>query len=129
MVEHPAKKIRFLLHTHSMTVQQLSAELQVPLEYLQEVADEQAMPTPQLLHRICALFDLHENYFGEALRMRPEDVALVSDGATPGRGAKQPGGRGVGGKSGIRRRRKIDLTELAARHQALVDCLIAKKVL
>ncbi len=121
------KKIRFLLHTHSKTIQALAEELGVTRDSLREIVDEEAVPTPHLLHRICGVFHVKEDYFGEAVQPRPSEQS-----------GKRPLGisdkTAIGEKTMIaiaRRqpRRKLDLMELAARHQALVDCLVAKKVI
>ena len=124
--EHPGKKIRFLLHTHSKTIQELAEELGLTRDALREIVDEEAVPTPHVLHRICGIFRVKEDYFGRAVLPR-----------APAKSAKPAGMAekvAIGKKTMIaiaRRqpRRKVDLAELAARHQALLDCLVAKKAI
>jgi len=121
--EHPGKKIRFLLHTNSMTIQQLAESLGVTKDHMREIVDEEAVPTPHLLHRICGVFGVREDYFGSAIK-------YVVPEPKPGLGsAPLPPGIATSVVPVARRKRKLDLAELAARHQALVDCLVAKKVL
>ena len=107
--EHPGKKIRFLLHTHSMTIQQLADELRLTCESLREIVDEEALPNPHVLQRISSFFGLRQNYFG----------------SVPQAAAAAPGGNMAQRRP--RNKRKIDLRELAVRHQALLNCLVGKK--
>jgi transcriptional regulator with XRE-family HTH domain len=108
--EHPGKKIRFLLHTHSMTIQQLANEIRLTCETLREIVDEEAVPTPHVLQRITGFFGLRQNYFGNV----------------PQAPAPAPGGGHMAQRQS-RNKRKIDLRELAVRHQALLNCLVGKK--
>ena len=168
--EHPAKKIRFLLYTHSMTHEQLAHELGVTTESLREIVDELCLPSPSLLHRICNYFGVNDTYFAST-SVHPAaplsgpaapDHGLPSPGSTtvlitpqgrrttgatssPARGvtaqrasaapraagaARAPSAPRAAGQvsPAARKRRKVDLAELVARHQALLECLVAKRV-
>ncbi len=132
---HPARKIKSLLKTYTMTVQELSERLGVTLESLREILDERAMPTPRSLRRIASLFGVAHTIFGEAALSPPPpapaergdfDFAGPAHHGAPAAPARPAPGGARGQR--LRRRKKLDLAELAARHQALLDLLLDKKV-
>jgi transcriptional regulator with XRE-family HTH domain len=148
-VEHPAKKIRFLLYTHSMTHEQLAHELGVTTESLREIVDELCVPTPHLLHRICNYFGVNDTYFATTSVQSSPTLPPPKTGTTtvlnaiprPRPGGAPAGSRtteragsvsrtaGAGAPAGARKKRKLDLAEMVARHQALLECLVAKRVI
>jgi hypothetical protein len=153
-MEHPARKIKFLMRTGSFTVPALSEKLGITTECLREILDEQEMPTPHLLYGICNIFGVKEDYFEEALRPRrpdrprppaageeaeekeiqvpvPAEVKASRPGA-PAAKSSPPRERPAAASAKALRprtgRRKLDLAEIVARQHALVDLLIAKNV-
>jgi len=130
--EHPARKIKFLLKNYSMSPQVFTEKIGITMESLRDILDEREMPTPHILYKICNLFNLSEGYFGNALRSLP--------GTTSRRG-KNKGSvtiaadelvKELRSKTGLSRNsnNKLDMAaDLAARHQALVDLLVSKKVI
>ncbi len=179
MHETPARKIRFLLHTNTMTIQTLAHEIGVTNEMLREVVDELSVPTPHLLQKICTFFGVKDDYFGEAphaalapqarpatkppsaavrpglksnagpaptasspLRPAPRPTAPAhfaparppsaqAAAATPAQVAlSQPSHRpSMAVRPGApKRKRKVDLTEVALRQQALLDCLVQREL-
>ena len=134
-MESPAKKIRFLLHTHSTTIQTLADALGVTRDNLREIVDEQAQPTTHLLQTICAHFHLREDYFGlsRAVELKQPEPAAKPQAARPSqRPSVRPGAGPAATQkpaAGVKpKKRKVDVIELFLRHQALVDCLIARNL-
>jgi transcriptional regulator with XRE-family HTH domain len=132
---HPARKIKHLLKTYSMTIQELSERLGITLESLREILDERAAPTPRLLKRICSLFGVGEALFNEFLREDFDfsDAPAESDAAAPLKGKPAaltgPGRSAAAGKGPrMRHNKKIDLAELFIRQQVLFELLLDKKV-
>jgi transcriptional regulator with XRE-family HTH domain len=109
---HPAAKIKYLLRTNNTTVQQFSSMLGLAIETVRDILDEKEMPPPSLLRRISLVFGVKENYFQD------EEPPYADP-------ASRPAEKGRAGKHGCR---KVDLAEIAARQQALVDILISKNV-
>ncbi len=109
---HPAAKIKYLLRTSNTTVQQFSSMLGLAIETVRDILDEKETPPPSLLRRISLVFGVKENYFGDE----------GSPYADPGARATE---KARAGKHGCR---KVDLAEIAARQQALIDLLISKSV-
>ena len=131
---HPARKLKQLLKTYTMSVQELSEKLGITLESFREILDERAWPTAHLLRRVCSLFGVGEAMFGEFLR---EDFDFTSPPTQPaaaaafkGKPPAGPAGRSPGPARGLRlrRKKKLDLTELFVRHQVLFELLVDKKV-
>lgn len=143
---HPARKVKQLLKTYSMTVQELSEKLGITLESLREILDERAMPTAHLLRRISSLFGVGEAIFDEFLPLSRSPVTGTGRDDfdfTPGAAkppaalslkGKAPGGAGPGrpiaaGKGArLRRHKQVDLAELFIRQQVIFELLIDKKV-
>src|SRR5262245_59696972 len=129
---HPARKIKQLLKTYSMTVQEVSEKLGITLESLREILDERAMPTAHLLRRISSMFGVGEAIFDEFF---PPAEAAEADSRddfefspTPRRPAGLPfkkptagagPGRPIAAGKGARPRskKKVDLAELLIRQQ------------
>jgi transcriptional regulator with XRE-family HTH domain len=120
------KKIRFLLHNQAVTAARLSSEIGVTKDYLKDVLGGRAKPTRHLLNKVCAFFNVKSDFFGaevnDILWEDPEDDS--EDGGD----FDFESASGSGGKS-KRRKRKFDLAELAAHHQALLECLVEKRVI
>ncbi len=140
--DSPARKIKFLMRNYSMTVQSLSEKVGVTTECLRHILNEEEIPTPHILYQICGLFNLNESFFGDALRPQSKSAAQREDGLLeiPG-GAKHMGQMTmaadrllseIGGKMrkslNERHRKTLDLADLAARQQVILDLLISKKV-
>lgn len=140
-LERVARKIRFLLNNESLTVRNLAARIGVSREYLKDVVDAHARPTRHLLIKLCSVFNVKLEFFGPAaLDFEFEEEV---DGNGVGGGPRSASNAGVGvlprstpqvgrGKRGkkeeSKKKRKFDLAELAAHHQALLDCLLEKRV-
>jgi transcriptional regulator with XRE-family HTH domain len=142
---HPARKIKQLLKTYSMTVQEVSEKLGITLESLREILDERAMPTAHLLRRISSMFGVGEAIFDEFLpspspasgRGR-DDFEFPAGGAKPaaalpfkGKSVAGAGpGRSIAAGKGtrLRRQKKLDLAEIYIRQQVLFELLMDKKV-
>ena len=155
--ESPARKIKFLLATNSMTVQSFAEKIGITLECLRDILDDREAPTPHLLRRVCEVFSLQDNFFGPAYDPENEDLdfgeadvpdmmtSLVQGKAHAAAGSKPGAEKGTMAQrlADIRRKpgpssrgplrhrhhRKIDMAELAARQRAILDLLISKKVL
>ncbi len=183
MHETPARKIRFLLHTNTMTIQALANEIGVTNEMLREVVDEMSVPTPHLLQKICTFFGVRDDYFAEAPHAAPSAAPQARPAARPPSAAVRPGLKSSAGGAPAhpapnrpalsrpvlsrpaahqtgpaqttpshaasaqaapsqpthrpsmsvrpgspKRKRKIDLTEVALRQQALLDCLVQREL-
>ena len=63
-MQHPAKKIKFLLRTGSTTVQDFADRMGITLESMRDILDEREWPTPGLIARMCTFFGVGETYFG-----------------------------------------------------------------
>lgn len=134
-----------------MSVQELSEKLGITLESLREILDERAMPSPGLIKRIGSLFGAGQVLSGGTEAPLPITGSATDDfefpiqsGATRNEEAllsaklKASGGQAAAGSgrpgpgprnARLRRRKKLDLAELAARHQALFNLLLDKKVI
>jgi transcriptional regulator with XRE-family HTH domain len=151
--EQIAKKIRFLLHNETITIKQMAERIGVELDYLKLVSDGLAKPTRHLLTKICTSFNLKMDYF------ESEVLALLGSGEDAGgrereeaRGEEKPQtlplpftpagkkrqavpvgtGAARSGKSttGLTKKKiQFNLAQMAAHHQALLECLIEKKLL
>ena len=127
-----AKKIRFLLHNNSTTIEELSSRIGVTRENLRYVLDGLSWPTKHLLEKLCAAFDVRMDYFGANIEetltgsvIGPADFDDPSDlSATP---VHKKSVESVDDEKP--RKRKFDLAEMAAHHQALLECLIEKKLI
>ena len=146
-LEKIAKKIRFLLQNESLTVNNLASRLGVSKEYLREVIDARANPTRNLIQKICTNFAVKPEFFGPAIRdilwEEPEEATANDEGDLEKleREIKQisqtvgvlpdekAATSGKGKKTASKRRRKFDLAELAVHHQALLECLLQKKLI
>jgi transcriptional regulator with XRE-family HTH domain len=117
---HPAAKIKSLLRSNSTTVQQLSARLGLAIESVRDILDEREMPPPSLLRRIAECFGVRETFFQDG----PPPFEDPTGHSAREKGRPAPGRQA----SGKRPCRQVDLAELAARQQALIDLLISKKV-
>ena len=142
---HPARKIKQLLKTYSMTVQEVSEKLGITLESFREILDERAMPTAHLLRRISSMFGVGEAIFDEFLPSgSAERGGTLGDfdfspgtakpaGGLPLKAKGAPGagpGRSIAAGKGtrLRRQKKLDLAEVYIRQQVLFELLIDKKV-
>lgn len=143
--ENSVKKIKGLLKNCSLTVQDLADRLGITVESLRDILDEREFPTTHILRRICKLFGLPEKYFGSALASDGQSEEEAEELPTnllrefqasahgprtpaprPSRGAPDPVTRAV---HRSHRRRKLDLAEIAARFQALLDLLVDKQLI
>ena len=132
-VEHPAKKIKFLMRSYNTAIQALAEKVGIPLESLRDILDEREMPTPNLLYRMCQYFGVNENFFGEGLRpvarpKVPDSEREPGGGPLSSTQLHPPGDPRRRRLSKFRGDRKLDLAELAARQQVLFELLISKNV-
>ncbi|MBI4582586.1 MAG: helix-turn-helix transcriptional regulator [Planctomycetes bacterium] len=149
--EQIARKIRFLQHNQSITIKQMAERLGVEVNYLKEVADGLAKPTRHLLNKICAVFNLKLDYFEsevlsllgaqeeeekkeenlEDLKARTPPLPYTPEAnkrkalpvGTPAPHLPPPA------PPPKKKRRKLNIAGLAAHHQALLECLIERKLL
>jgi hypothetical protein len=112
-MQHPSKKIKFLLRSNDTTIQQFADRMGIPLENMRDILDEREWPTPGLIRRMCTFFGVGETYFGEP-PLGTED------------GKPAPGARGKPEK--LHPTRKLDMAEIAARQKCVIDLLISKNV-
>ena len=139
-LEQVAKKIRFLLNNESMSLRKLADRMGVQKEYLRDVLDARARPTMHLVNKLATVFDVKPEFFGHELKEilweDPEEKKEAAEAAELAKlkeaisvvPAESPSSGGSK-KSSSKRARKFDLAELAAHHQALLECLIEKKVI
>ena len=119
-----ARKLRFLLSNESVTIDSVARQVGFTPEQLQYVVDGASKPTRHLVDRLCEVFGVRPTFFGKDI-----DRALVSEPAG------EIGGKPTGvtfkpdGGELIPKKRKFDLAELAAHHQALLECLFEKRIL
>ena len=139
-LEQVAKKIRFLLHNESMTVKTLANRIGVQKEYLRDVLDARAHPTMHLVGKLSAVFDVKPEFFGDELKEilweDPEETKEADEAIELAKlkatiSVRHPESPSPGGskESGSKHTRKFDLAELAAHHQALLECLVEKKAI
>ena len=143
-LERIAKKIRFLLHNEALTVNNVAGRLGVPKEFLRDIVDAKARPTRHIMQKLCMFFEVKPEFFGEGIQELLWDDPEAGDDEMAGleaavqaqkAGVDQPanasstGGPGKTPESPKKRRRKFDLAELAAHHQALLECLLDKKLI
>jgi transcriptional regulator with XRE-family HTH domain len=112
-MQHPAKKIKFLLRSSGSTIQQFADRMGIALENMRDILDEREWPTPGLIRRMCTFFGVGETYFG-APPLETEDEK--ADRAKPGKPVK------------LHPNHKLDMTEIAARQKCIIDLLISKNV-
>ena len=116
-MQHPAKKIKFLLRSSNTTIQQFADRMGIALENMRDILDEKEWPAPGLIRRMCTFFGVGETYFGTP-PLEFEDVG--KDGQATG--AKP-------GKVKLRPNHKLDMAEIAARQKCIVDLLISKNII
>ena len=109
------RRIRFLMETQHVLVQDLAYDLGVQRAYLLEVLDERTPPTPGFLRSVASHFKVTVDFLelGKTLSV-PKSV--------PKHQGKRRRGRD-------RRRQNLAMSDLAVRHQALVECLVDKGVI
>ncbi len=149
--EQIARKIRFLQHNQSITIKQMAERLGVEVNYLKEVVDGLAKPTRHLLTKICTIFNLKLDYFeSEVLSLlgaqedeekKEENLEELKERTMPlpftpeaNKRKAVPVGTPVPhlqpqSPPVKKKRRKLNIAGLAAHHQALLECLIGKKLL
>lgn len=148
--ETVAKKIRFLMHNRSVTIPQMADRIGVTPDHLRYIVDGISKPTRHLIEKICAAFNVKPDFFGKDL------LATLGGEPDEPRGASEPRrtpplpftpegqrrkaipigvlpaaseGKGAPGAGSEKKKRKFDLAELAAHHQALLEVLIEKRVI
>lgn len=112
------RRIRFLMETQHVLVQDLAYDLGVQKAYLLEVLDERTQPTPGFLKSVASYFKVTVDF------LHSGKTLILS----------QPVSKHGGKKSRGRERRRKDrgglaMSDLAVRHQALVECLVDKGVI
>jgi transcriptional regulator with XRE-family HTH domain len=144
-----AKKIRYLMHNQSLTVQQVAERIGVTAEHLKYVVDGISKPTRHILEKLCAAFNVKLDFFGKDLQtLLAEEPPADEESADPrspaqahaaDRHKRKPGSAGQGAalkkgsatakaaRNAKRKKRKFDLAELAVHHQALLECLLEMK--
>ena len=118
-----ARRIRFLLQTRSMTMGDLAQRIGVTREHMRYVLDGLAWPTKHFLEKVCAAFDVKMHYFGENLDELLSGTIISTTDFT------DPISSDEAKASSKKEKRKFDLAEMATHHQALLEVLIAKKIL
>lgn len=136
-----AKKIRFLLRTESMTLAAMADRIGVTQEHLRYVVDGISRPTTHLLEKICATFNVRLDFFGKGIEQMLRESRLGQPVASPATAplpftpeAKKKKATPIGmipkePDPKPQKKRKFDLAELAAHHQALLECLIEQRVI
>jgi transcriptional regulator with XRE-family HTH domain len=144
--ERVAKKIRFLMRTESMTLDQMAGRVGVPPEHIRYVMDGVSPPTRHLLEKFCAAFHVHLDFFGKDIERQlaqPPSAAPTASGKptpplpfTPATQKRKaipigvlPAEKTTGQGGDAKPKRKFDLAELAIHHQALLETLIEKKII
>ena len=131
-----SKRIRFLMQTRSMTMGDLAQRIGVTREHMRYVLDGLSWPTKHLLEKICVTFDVKMDYFGPNLdELLGGTVISTTDFIDPTAGDEEASASGQGsqgsqgGQAEKKSKRKFDLAEMAAHHQALLEALVEKKIL
>ncbi len=136
-VDHPAKKIKFLMRSYNTTVQALADKVGIPLESLRDILDEREVPTSSLLRRMCNFFGVGDNFFSGMLQSDPSKEEARQEGemtalrraiAAGKERASADAERRQGRPGKLRSHRKLDLAEVAARQQVILDLLLSKNV-
>ncbi len=136
-----AKKIRFLLRTESMTLAEMADRIGVNKEHLQYVVDGISKPTIHLLEKFCATFNVNLDFFGKGIEQAvkesrlgkpvqksPQHSPLPFTPDSKKRKAQPIGVIPKTEEAKPKKKRQFDLAELAAHHQALLECLFELKI-
>ena len=139
-----AKKIRFLMRTETMTISQMADRIGVTPEHLKYVVDGVSTPTVHLLEKVCATFNVKLDFFGKGIAQQLKESAVGPSMSKPAPSssplpftpdAKKRKAQPIGvipetkEESKPEKKRNFDLAELAAHHQALLECLMELKIL
>ena len=112
------RRIRFLMETQHVLVQDLAYDLGVQRAYLLEVLDERTKPTSGFLRSVASHFKVTVDFLESGKTLSLPKVL-----------PKHQGKRRRGRDRRRKNRGGLAMSDLAVRHQALVECLVDKGVI
>lgn len=101
------KKIYFLVNTQGLPYNVVAEKLGLPEDHFQHLLEGKVLPTPRTLQKLASLFHVKPEFFSESVKSK-----TIPSQATP-ESQKTP----------------LTLKDLTVKLQALIECLVDKKII